>query len=109
MKVAFALTLLLATSMAGCGHKPSPDKPMVEVRGEPIVPAGAGAAAATRPAASVSAARSALPGDRQADSSSAYPLAGFDKLSGYSIEISDELLGPVTNDQAAITAKTDAL
>jgi hypothetical protein len=34
---------------------------------------------------------------------------GFDKLSGYGIEISDELLGPVTNDLAAIKTKTEAL
>jgi hypothetical protein len=34
---------------------------------------------------------------------------GFDKLSGYPIEISDELLGPVTNNLAEISARTDAL
>ena len=39
----------------------------------------------------------------------AYPLVGFDKLSGYAIEISDEILGPVTNNLAEITAKTEAM
>ena len=35
--------------------------------------------------------------------------AGFEILSGYNIEVSDELLGPVTNNVAEITAKTEAL
>jgi hypothetical protein len=39
----------------------------------------------------------------------AYPLVGFDKLSGYAIEISDEILGPVTNHLAEIAAKTEAM
>src|SRR6185436_8799404 len=39
----------------------------------------------------------------------AYPLVGFDKLSGYAIEISDEILGPVTNNLAGIAAKTEAM
>ena len=40
-----------------------------------------------------------------------YLAAGFDKLSGYSFEVSDELLGPITNEVAAAlaTVKTDAM
>ncbi len=38
-----------------------------------------------------------------------YFTAGFDILSGYNIEVSDELLGPVTNNVAEISAKTEAL
>ena len=38
-----------------------------------------------------------------------YPLVGFERLSGYPIEISDELLGPVTNNQAEVSRRTEAL
>jgi hypothetical protein len=44
-----------------------------------------------------------------ASTGNAYPLIGFDKLSGYAIEVSDEILGPVTNNLEQITAKTEAL
>ena len=38
-----------------------------------------------------------------------YPFVPFEKLSGYTIDITDEMLGPVTNNVAEITAKTEAL
>jgi hypothetical protein len=42
-------------------------------------------------------------------SGSGYPLVGFDKLSGYKIEIPDDLLGPITNDLPEAKTKTEAL
>jgi hypothetical protein len=36
-------------------------------------------------------------------------VVGFDKLSSFNFEISDDLLGPVTNDLAAASAKTDGM
>lgn len=38
-----------------------------------------------------------------------FAQVGFEQLAGYAIEVTDELLGPVTNDLAAVSAKTDAL
>ena len=91
--------------------------PAGEVRGAPInatpspsptptrntadPPVAPRAAAATAP---TSALKAAAEGGQPA-----YPPLGFDKLAGYPIEISDELLGPATNNLAAITARTEAL
>jgi hypothetical protein len=104
MKSAFASILAFATLLAGCGQKQSVDKPAAEVRGEPIAATTAIAAAtATAPATTDH------PKPETRNSEPAFAAAGFDVLSGYNIEISDELLGPVTNDLAAISAKTEAL
>lgn len=90
--------------LAGCGQKPAPDTAPVEVRGTPIAqtvpkPAGTNAAAAPAPAAAKA---------RPAAVAGVTP-ANFDVLSGYTIEVSDELLGPVTNDLPAVAEKTNAL
>lgn len=111
-----ALALVILT---GCGDKPAAKAPETEVRGQPIAPvtasgseAGPAVPAAKPPAAETPAPvppPATPPPPAPAASGAAYAMAGFDILSGYSIEISDELLGPVTNDLAAVTAKTEAL
>lgn len=84
--------------LAGCGQKPAADNAPVEVRGAPIAQTVAQSASTN--------ASSAKP--KPAASSGATP-ANFDVLSGYSIEVSDDLLGPVTNDLPAVAEKTNAL
>ncbi|MGH8248133.1 MAG: DUF3299 domain-containing protein [Gammaproteobacteria bacterium] len=94
-------------ALTGCGEKPSDDPPAAEIRGtpiaRPIAKLATNSAARTNPvppAAASSVPTTARPG---------YVTANFDKLAGFSFEISDELLGPVTNDLAAVVAKTDAM
>ena len=38
-----------------------------------------------------------------------FMVVGFEKLAGYSIEVPDDLLGPLTKEAAAAAAKTDAM
>jgi hypothetical protein len=81
------------------------------VRGQPIVAAPTANAGVSRPSSNAPA-TAARVAKAKADTRSGEPEfapAGFDVLSGYEIEISDELLGPVTNDLAAVTARTEAL
>src|SRR5262245_27959885 len=107
--MAMAASTLLLMATAGCGSKPSAT-PVAEVRGEPITRVTAPTSSTNSPVpapASVVAIANAKPETQNAGTD--FTTAGFDVLSGYNIEISDELLGPVTNDLAAVTAKTDAL
>jgi hypothetical protein len=96
--------MVLLAILAGCGDKAPTGTPAAEIRGEPIAPL-----VATAPA---SAPATGADGTTPAATNAAPPgfaPAGFDILSGYDIEISDELLGPVTNNLAEISAKTEAL
>ena len=118
MATGIALIGLLA--LIGCG-KEAVTAP-AEIRGEPIAPLAAKASTPTA-ASSNAAATTSVPADPKPDSPPRSALAeqgtrnaepdfasaGFDILSGYNIEISDELLGPVTNNLAEVSAKTDAL
>lgn len=109
MMMGRALVVLLTFS--GCGRKSATEIVTPEIRGTPITPISARAFSSASPpsnsAATLTKSGNAEPGTRNPESE--FPLAGFDILSGYPIEISDELLGPVTNDVAAVSAKTDAL
>ena len=113
---------IVALSFAGCGQKPAAESRAPEIRGEPIAPLAAKISAPTAAPSNVAAAtsvpavpkpdsppRSALAEQGTRNSEPVFASAGFDILSGYNIEISDELLGPVTNNLAEISAKTDAL
>jgi len=131
-RVLFFLPLLLA----GCGEPATTriSPAATEVRGEPISkpaatnvlgpqnssalvkpvlattqPPVTGKGEAPLAAPSTFAASTAPPTHAASAGAGGYPLVGFDKLSGYSIEISDDLLGPVTNDLPAIKAKTESL
>ena len=106
----FGGALAAVVALAGCSPKSSSESPTVEVRGQPIA---RNATASTAPIASSNAAANvATASDPKPETRNAEPdftTAGFDILSGYNIEISDDLLGPVTNDLAAVSAKTEAL
>ncbi len=118
MKLQLALSLLAVAAFSGCGDRPVASAPSAEVRGQPItsLAAKSEASAAAKSNAPVAAVASnsgplvpvALPASSSV-ASPEFPSAGFDILSGYNIEISDELLGPVTNNVAEISAKTEAL
>jgi hypothetical protein len=111
MKPALVLLLAAAALFTGCGQRPAAETVTAEIRGEPIAPLPAKpsppAAASSNTAAVVSTSANAKLETR--NSEPLIVMAGFDLLSGYNIEISDELLGPVTNNLAEISARTDAL
>jgi len=112
MKPAFVLLLGAVAMVSGCGDKPAAKAPESEIRGQPIAPVAAKVSTAA-PVGSNSEAVAATPASpakpAPVDSAPEFAVAGFDILSGYTIEVSDELLGPVTNDLAAVTARTEAL
>lgn len=107
-----ALALVILT---GCGEKPVAKAPESEIRGAPIAPVAAKASEPTAAAPTTNSAVALAPAPASvapaapAANGPEYAAAGFDILSGYNIEISDELLGPVTNNLAEVTAKTEAL
>ena len=103
--------LVTAALVAGCGRKPAAEVVAPEIRGEPIAPLAAKVSAPAAGSSNSLAAgvTPANPKPETRNSEPAFALAGFDILSGYNIEISDELLGPVTNNLAEVSAKTEAL
>jgi hypothetical protein len=103
MKPAFAATFLAGVLLAGCGQNPPAETAVVEVRGQPIVSTTTNAETAAAAPAGLN------PKPETQNSEPAFAPAGFDILSGYEIEISDDLLGPVTNDLVSVTARTEAL
>jgi hypothetical protein len=107
-RLAFSVPLAVTLTIVGCGRQPSATTPVAEVRGEPITRAALAGAISNAPApTTIAAVPNSKPETRNAEPD--FTTAGFDVLSSYNIEISDELLGPVTNDLAAVSAKTDAL
>lgn len=107
-----ALALVILT---GCGEKPVAKAPESEIRGTPIAPVAAKVSELTTPAPATNSVAASTPVPAPVAPAApvagepGYAAAGFDILSGYNIEISDELLGPVTNNLAEVTAKTEAL
>lgn len=86
------VALVALVIVAGCRKRPKTAEPAGDIRGEPIV-----AAAVTNlpsPTTNVSTGQTTVAQSPQQDG---YLTVGFDTLSGYQIEISDELLGPQTN------------
>ena len=81
----------------GCGKQEPPAEPAGHIRGAPIAskpaPQSTNVVAAATPPAPTNATVAAVP----APASGGYATVGFEQLSGYQIEISDELLGPQTN------------
>lgn len=108
MKPAFVLILGAVAALTGCGEKPAAKAPESEIRGAPIAPVAAKVSEPTTPAPATNSVAAAAPA-APVTGEPGYATAGFDILSGYNIEISDELLGPVTNNLAEVTAKTEAL
>ena len=93
----------LVVVFAGCGEKPAAEVPAAEIRGTPI--------AQRVERASVPAAMVPVPAPMKetASAPAGVVTANFDKLAGYSFDITDDLLGPITNDVAWAAEKTDAM
>jgi hypothetical protein len=111
--LAVTLAVLCLLALAGCGKsedaKSAASAP--PARGEPIAPAKPTTNVSTTAPASV-----AMADKDQTSTNNPAPatqdgfaVVGFEKLSGYNIEVPDDLLGPLTNDAAAAAAKTDAM
>jgi hypothetical protein len=89
---------IAALLLHGCGKQEQSAEPAGDVRGAPIgakpaaPPTDAAAAVATTPVATNGSTPTA-----PSVASGGYAPVGFEQLSGYQIEISDELLGPQTN------------
>src|SRR5688572_20253387 len=82
----------------GCGKQEQSAEPAGDIRGTPIAakptgPATNVAAAAPTPSLATNASTVATP----SVAPGGYAPVGFEQLSGYQIEVSDELLGPQTN------------
>lgn len=111
--LAVTLAVLCLMALTGCGKSEEAKSTAAPpARGEPIAPvktsqtnAGsaviAPAAAAEKSQASTNNLLSAT--------KDGFTAVGFEKLAGYSIEVPDDLLGPLTNDAAAAAARTDAM
>jgi hypothetical protein len=121
------LPVALLAVVPGCERSSTPDVAPLALRGEPInSPLALSNAvnqkpAAPDPAPTVSSVSDTVTGTsappllipltnppaldqpKQGD----YLLVGFDKLSGYNFEVSDEILNPPTNNLAKVKAKTD--
>ena len=97
-----ARAVFLAGSTAlllhGCGNQEQSAELAGDIRGAPIAAKPAApltnvAASVTAPPAATNAATTAAP----SVAPGGYATVGFEQLSGYQIEVSDELLGPQTN------------
>jgi hypothetical protein len=86
------LALSGALTVAGCRKEAAMAESTADIRGEPIV--AAAVTNASQPATNAGIAKPGVGGPAEQDG---YVAVGFDKLSGYNIEVSDELLGPQTN------------
>jgi hypothetical protein len=96
-----------ALTLVGCGEKPSASPPAAEIRGTPIARPVAKPATNSAPRTNPSPLAATAP--VRASAKPSYLTANFDTLASFGFEISDELLGPVTNNIAAVVAKTDAM
>ena len=87
--------LVILALVAGCSREADPKADLADIRGQPI------SAPVTNKAATTGQVAKAAVGEP------GYVEVGFEKLSGYSFEVSDDLLAPTTNSPAA-TAKVEA-
>jgi hypothetical protein len=88
------ITLTILALVSGCSRGTDSPKEAADIRGQPISSVVTNRTTATGEVAKAAAA----PG---------YLDVGFEKLSGYAFEVSDDLLAPTTNSPAA-TAKVEA-
>ena len=90
---------MTALLLHGCGNQEQSAEPAGDIRGAPIAakpaapPTNAAAAVTTTPVPTNASTLAAAP----SVASGGYATVGFEQLSGYQIEVSDELLGPQTN------------
>jgi hypothetical protein len=114
-----AFLCLAVLCVVGCKPAASVDQPVPDVRGAPIK------TVAAKKAEVATSSASALPA--RADAAAAAPVSNatvagaksnpdpdkplsltFDQLAGYTFEVNDEVLGPITNDLAAAAQKTNS-
>lgn len=88
----FTVFCLISLTLVGCGRQP--DEVAGEIRGQPIAGGTTNVTAKTNATAA-------------AEKVGDYRVVGFDKLAGYSFEVSDELLAPITNN-AAMAQRVDS-
>lgn len=93
---------------AGCDRGPAADTAPTDIRGAPIAQAVTNSAPFKRPPTNPPANLKSEIANPKSTPAGPTP-ANFDILSGYAIEITDDLLGPVTNDLALVAEKTNAL
>jgi len=110
-ELAAALGLMLAL-LSGCEKTSPVDQAPLDIRGQPIssTPSNQPAlvSASTNAGTLQTASETATPANKDRQMDGEYMSVGFDKLSGYTFEMSDDLLAPATNDTAAASAKTEA-
>jgi hypothetical protein len=100
-------------TLSGCEKSVPVDEAPQHIRGQPINSAPTNQSflvsaltnAGTPKATSVAVSN---PTDKGQVMEGGYMPVGFDKLSSYTFEMSDDLLAPATNDTSAATAKTEA-
>jgi hypothetical protein len=90
----FAIVLLMSLVLIGCKRE-SANTIVGDIRGQPI----SGSGSSNAPATANATAKIQKIGE--------YQLVGFDRLSGYGFEVSDELLAPATNN-AAMAQRVDS-
>lgn len=110
----FAFAASLALLLTSCSQDSIDETAVTEVRGQPIAkiaPPTTETPSAGPASTNNSVAQTPISSTKQEppNAEPEFATAGFDILSSYNIEISDELLGPVTNNLAEISAKTEAL
>jgi hypothetical protein len=104
LRPACGLALLLL-ALAGCRREEEAvPQPSPEIRGAPIQRL---VRATNAPASNTAAVTAQLPAPTLTNAAG-FAEIGFDRLSGYNFEMTDDILGPATNDVAAVAAKTDA-
>jgi hypothetical protein len=95
----------LACLGAGCSRESASEAAVADVRGQPIVAANISKGATTASNESPSLRRGLQGSEGQSQASEGqgegYVNVGFDKLSSYAFELSDDLLAPATNSVAA--------
>lgn len=110
--------VLASVALCGCGPSSSTEvsPPTKEIRGAPIQNIATKSADASNdrstnaPGSSPAATRTSSPTtvNAPAPAGGEGALLSFEQLAGYTFEVSDELLGPVTNDLAVAAEKTNS-
>src|SRR5688500_7484213 len=81
----------------GCGKQEDSREPAGDVRGTPIAAKPVSAEGTNLATATLPAATNTITATAPSAVAGGYATVGFEQLSGYQIEISDDLLGPQTN------------
>jgi hypothetical protein len=91
------LAALATVVLHGCGKQEDSGEPAGEIRGTPIAAKPASAEGTNVASATPAVSTNTVTATAPSAVSGGYAPVGFEQLSGYQIEISDDLLGPQTN------------